>query len=165
MTFNPQTNLIYIPASIINSRFGPTFSRPVGQPRSGTLTAIDPTTNKIAWQKRTKFPLGTGSGLLSTASGLIFHGESDGNIVAYDIKNGDVLWSFQTGAGADAPVATYEVNGEQYVAILAGGNSFQLSKRGDNLWAFKLGGTVKPLPAPPEPPTMQPTGERRGGNR
>jgi PQQ-dependent dehydrogenase (methanol/ethanol family) len=163
MTFNHETNLIYIPASIINSRFGPSFSRPVGQPRSGTLTAMDPTTNKIVWQKRTKFPLGTGSGLLSTASGLIFHGESDGNIVAYDIRNGDVLWSFQTGAGADAPVATYEVNGEQYVAILAGGNSFQLSKRGDNLWAFKLGGAVKPLPAPPEPPTIQPTGERRGG--
>ena len=102
-------------------------SRPPGQPRSGILAAIDPTTNKIVWQKRTKFPLGTGSGLLSTASGLIFHGESDGHIVAYDISNGDVLWKFQTGAGADAPVATYEVGGEQYVAILAGGNPFQLS--------------------------------------
>jgi alcohol dehydrogenase (cytochrome c) len=93
---------------------------------------------------------------------LLFHGESDGNVVAYDIRNGDVLWSFQTGAGADAPVATYEVNGEQYVAILAGGNSFQLSQRGDNLWAFKIGGTVAPLTAPPEPPTTQPAGGRRG---
>ncbi len=162
MTFNPQTNLIYIPASIINSRFGPGFSRPPGQPRSGTLTAMNPAANEIVWQKRTKFPLGTGSGLLSTASGLIFHGDSDGNIVAFDVKKGDVLWSFQTGAGADAPVETYEVNGEQYVAILAGGNTFQLSQRGDNLWAFKLGGTVKPLPAPPEPPTTQPGDTRRG---
>jgi alcohol dehydrogenase (cytochrome c) len=103
--------------------------------------------------------------LLSTASGLIFHGESDGNVVAYDIRNGNVLWQFQTGAGADAPVATYEVGGEQYVAILAGGNTFQLSARGDNLWAFKLGGTVPALPAPPEPPTTQPGAGRRGGNR
>jgi len=162
MTFSPLTNLIYVPASIINSQFGPSFSRPAGQPRAGTLTAVNPATNRIVWQKRTKFPLGTGSGLLSTASGLLFHGESDGNVVAYDIRNGDVLWSFQTGAGADAPVATYEVNGEQYVAILAGGNSFQLSQRGDNLWAFKIGGTVAPLPAPPEPPTSQPAGGRRG---
>jgi quinohemoprotein ethanol dehydrogenase len=55
--------------------------------------------------------MGVGSWLLSTASGLIFHSESDGRIVAYDIKNGSELWSFQTGAGADAPVITYETGG------------------------------------------------------
>ena len=98
---------------------------------------MDPTTNRIVWQVRTKYPLGTGSGLLSTASGLLIGGQSDGNLTIYDIRNGDVLWQFQTGAGADAPVATYEVNGEQYIAILASGNSFQLSAQGDNLWAFK----------------------------
>jgi glucose dehydrogenase len=184
MAYSPQTNLIYVGGTIINSAFslrrqvwddatgrlknldtGRGFFRPTGTPRSGTITAMNPTTNKIVWQKRTKFPQGTGSGFLSTASGLLFHGESDGNLVAYDIRNGNALWSFQTGAGADAPVATYEVNGEQYVAILAGGNSFLLSQRGDNLWAFKLGGTLPPAPAPPEPPTTQPgpPGRRGGG--
>ena len=48
-----------------------------------------------------------------------------------------MLWRFQTGAGADAPVATYEVNGEQYIAVLAGGNSSQLSARGDSLWGVQ----------------------------
>ena len=184
MTFSPKTGLIYVPGSIINSAYGLRrqewddeakrlqstgggvgFMRPPDEPRVGTLTAMDPTTDKIVWQKRTRFPLGTGSGLLSTASGLMFHGESDGRIVAYDIKNGEELWSFQTGAGADAPVTTYEVNGEQYVAILCGGNSFQLSAYGDNLWAFKLGGTLPPAPAPPAPPTRQPAGGRRGPGR
>jgi len=183
MSFSPQTNLVYVGGTIINSAFGlrrqawdettgrlknldsgTGFFRPPGTPRSGTITAMNPTTNKIVWQKRMKFPQGTGSGFLSTASGLLFHGESDGNLVAYDIRNGNSLWSFQTGAGADAPVATYEVNGEQYVAILAGGNTFLLSQRGDNLWAFKLGGTLRPAPAPPEPPTVQPGSPgRRGG--
>jgi PQQ-dependent dehydrogenase (methanol/ethanol family) len=182
MTFSPQTNLVYVPGTIINSAFnlrrqgwddkearlksldtGPGFVRPPGTPRAGTLTAMNPTTNRIVWQKRTTYPLGTGSGLLSTASGLLFHGESDGNIVAYDIRNGTRLWAFQTGAGADAPVATYEVNGEQYVAILAGGNTFQLSQRGDNLWAFKLGGTVPEAAAPPPPPTTQPGPAGRRG--
>jgi outer membrane protein assembly factor BamB len=163
VTFSPQTNLFYVPASLINSQFASGFSRPGGQPRAGTLSAMDPTTNRIVWQVRTKYPLGTGSGLLSTASGLLIGGQSDGDLVIYDIRNGNELWRFQTGAGADAPVATYEVNGEQYIAILSSGNSFQLSAQGDNLWAFKLGGTVKPLPAPEPPPTLQPTGGRRGG--
>jgi alcohol dehydrogenase (cytochrome c) len=178
MTYSPLTHLLYIPGSIINSGLGLRreawdekghrlppppgggrgigYFRPGGEPRAGTLTAIDPTTNKIVWQKRNKYPMGVGSGLLSTASGLIFHGESDGRIVAYDIGNGNELWSFQTGAGADAPVITYAVGGQQYIAILSGGNSFQLSQRGDNLWAFKLGGTVPPAPAPAAPPTTQP---------
>jgi glucose dehydrogenase len=183
IAFSSDTRLVYVPGSIINSAYGlrrqewdeqtqrlrtiedgTGFFRPAGEPRAGTLTAIDPTTNRIVWQKRTKFPMGTGSGLLSTAGGLLLHGESDGNLVAYDIRNGDVLWTFQTGAGADAPVATYEVNGEQYVAVLSGGNSFQLSGRGDSVWAFKLEGALPPATAPPEPPLTQPgDGGRRAG--
>lgn len=185
MTFDPRTGFIYVPGSIINSSFdvhrqdwdsqanrlqnvpptGQGFARPAGEPRAGTLTAMDPATNKIVWQKRMKFPIGTGSGLLSTASGLIFHGESDGRLVAYDVKNGNELWSFQTGAGADAPAITYAVSGQQYVAILAGGNNFQLSGRGDNLWAFKLDGSVPPAAAPPEPPLTQPAAPQFGRGR
>jgi glucose dehydrogenase len=100
--------------------------------------------------------MGGGSGLLSTAGGLLFHGESDGNLVAYDIRNGEELWKFQTGAGSNAPVSTYLVNGEQYIAVLSGGNALYMSQRGDFLWAFKLGGKVPPAAAPREPPLIQP---------
>jgi alcohol dehydrogenase (cytochrome c) len=93
---------------------------------------------------------------------LLFNGQSDGNLVAFDIANGNELWRFQTGAGADAPAITYEVGGEQYVAIVSTGNSFQLSPRGDSVWAFKLGGTLGPDPTPEPPPTIQPGGGRRG---
>lgn len=186
IAFDPKTGFVYVGGCVINSSFtlrreewdaqanrfqsvgqgrGLGFARPAGEPRSGTLTAMDPTTNKIVWQKRTTYPIGTGSGLLTTASGLIFHGESDGRLVAYNVKNGKELWSFQTGAGADAPVITYEVNGQQYVAILAGGNNFQLSGRGDNLWAFKLGGTIPPAAAPPAPPLTQPAATQLGRGR
>ena len=161
VTFSPRTGFFYVPGSLINSQFDRGFGRPAGQPRAGTLTAMDPATNRVVWQIRTKYPLASGSGLLSTAAGLLFNGQSDGNLVAYDITNGNELWRFQTGAGADAPVATYEVNGEQYVAVLSAGNSFNISANGDHLWAFKLGGTVKPVAAPEAPPTIQPGG--RGG--
>lgn len=173
-TFSPETNLVYVPGSDISTVYefrrqvwneerqrwdtlngeGSGRSRPAGIRRSGTLTAMDPTTNKIVWQKKT-YPMGGGNGLLSTAGGLLFHGEFDGNIVARDIKNGDVLWKFQTGAGANAPPVMYEVDGEPYVAILAGGNSrvgAGFGEFGDSLWAFKLGGTLPPAPAPPSPP-------------
>jgi PQQ-dependent dehydrogenase (methanol/ethanol family) len=167
MTYSPETRLVYVPGSIILSAFLQKggFSRPPTAPRAGTLTAMDPTTNKIVWQKRVKYPIGGGSGLLSTASGLLFHGESDGRVLAWDMKDGNELWSFQTGAGANAPVVTYEVNGEQYVAILSGGvRGYQMSEPGDSLWAFKLGGTIPQAAAPPEPPTTEPMrGAGRGG--
>jgi hypothetical protein len=93
--------------------------------------------------------------VLSTAAGLLFQGQGDGLLVARDAMTGEVLWQFQTGAGADAPVSTYEVDGEQYIAILAGGNQFLGTQFGDNLWAFKIGGKVPPAPAP-RPPGPQP---------
>ena len=161
--FDPQKNLFYVPGSMINSRFDRGFGRPPGQPRAGTLSAMDPSTNKIVWQVRTHFPEATGSGLLATGSGLLFNGQSDGNLVAYDADNGEVLWKFQTGAGADAPVSTFEVNGEQYVAILSSGNGFQASAPGDNLWAFKIGGKVPPAQAPVAPSAFQGTGRGPGG--
>jgi PQQ-dependent dehydrogenase (methanol/ethanol family) len=167
MSFSPKTQLAYVPGTIFDSLFklgadGPgrsmqsTTYHPPGVRRAGTMTAMDPKTNRIVWQKQMKSPMGGGSGLLSTAGGLLFSGQSDGSLVAYDIKNGDELWKFQTGAGADAPASTFEVSGEQYVAIMAGGNSVLRSQRGDFLWAFKLGGTVPPQPAPREPPTVEP---------
>ena len=125
------------------------------------MTAMDPATNKVVWQKQTKYPMGTGSGLLSTAGGLIFHGESDGNLVAYDIRNGEELWKFQTGAGANGPVSTFEADGEQYVAVLAGGNNILLSPRGDFLWTFKLGGTLPEAPPGRQPPLIHPAPPQR----
>jgi PQQ-dependent dehydrogenase (methanol/ethanol family) len=170
--FSPKTNLVYVPGTVVDSIFqlgapGPgreiqsTSIHPPGSRRSGTLTAMDPTTNRIVWQKKTKYPMGGGSGVLATAGGLLFHGDPDGNLIAYDIKNGEELWKFQTGAGADAPTSTFQVNGEQYLAIMAGGNSVLRSQRGDYLWAFKLGGRVPPPPAPREPPTIEPDAPRR----
>ena len=83
--------------------------------------------------------LGT-SGPLTTSGGLMFRGSGDGNVQAYDAQSGERLWQFQTGVrGARGPAATYEVNGEQYVALAMG----------PELWAFKLGGTVPEEAAPP----------------
>ena len=69
--------------------------------QSGNVTAVDYNTGKIKWQVKTPQPMI--GGILSTAGGVVFTGEGNGWFRAYDAKNGKVLWSFQAGAGVNAP--------------------------------------------------------------
>ena len=98
-------------------------------------------------------------GLLATGGGLVFQGNSGSEFAAYNSATGDRLWRFAAQTSVVAPPITYTVNGEQYVAVLAGwGGAFALSADGaliDNmhpvrnisrLLVFKLGGTAA-LPA------------------
>ena len=128
----------------------------IGAKYGGTLTALNSRTNKIVWQKKVPYSIGQGSGALSTASDLVFHGEPDGNFQAYDAKTGEPLWQWQTGAGADAPAITYEIDGTQYVAIASGGVSIQTtSSNSDMIWVFSLKGSpgdrLRPFEAPTPP--------------
>jgi quinohemoprotein ethanol dehydrogenase len=120
----------------------------IGASISNTVTAMDSRTNKIVWQKRT--PGANNYGAFTTASGLMFTGQVDGNMTAYDVKTGDQLWKFQVGWGVSAPPMTYEVDGVQYVAVAAGGNRGGLTTLdGDAVWAFSLGGTLDQVASPP----------------
>jgi alcohol dehydrogenase (cytochrome c) len=162
MSYSPKTGYFYVtaadrPASRIAPGSGKILPPALGAKYSGTLTAVDSRTNRIVWQKKTPYSIGQGSGALTTASGLLFHGEPDGNFQAYDAKTGELLWQWQTGAGADAPAITYEVDGEQYVAIAVGGLSTQTaSANGDMIWVFSLKGNprhrIAQFAAPNPPP-------------
>ncbi len=128
-------------------RLGSIWARYPGGKYEGSLTAMDPRTNKIAWQIKT--PNMCLGGSLATAGGLVFLGDGDGTLSAYSTIDGQRRWSFQTGAGVNAPPVTYAVNGKQYVAVASGG-SWQLNfPRGDTLWVFSLDGTLDE--APPQP--------------
>jgi plastocyanin len=61
-------------------------------------------------------------------------------------KSGEVLWKFQTGFAADAPPSVYEVDGQEYIVIVTGGNSIQGSATGDGLWVFGMNGNMAPQP-------------------
>ena len=102
----------------------------------GNVTAVDYNTGKIRWQVKTQQPMIGGS--LATAGGLLFTGEGNGMFKAYDSQTGSLLWSFQAGAGVNAPPSSYTVDGKQYVVVAAGGNTQLDYKRGNNIIAFTL---------------------------
>jgi quinohemoprotein ethanol dehydrogenase len=119
----------------------------------GELIAWDPVARKKRWS--VMFPHMTTSGVLATDGGLVFH-SGLGRLVAYDAANGRPLWSYDTGARAIAPAATYAVGGEQYLALMVGAGGAGASdqpRRPGRLLVFKLGGTVTPPPlaTPVEP--------------
>jgi len=147
MSYSPQTGYFYAQGmaslGLRRRSADPYYFGGSGRaPSAGSLGvfgAIDSRTNKIAWKKEVSAAVLGRSGSLTTGGGLMFHGARDGNFQAFDAKTGDLLWEFQTGyGGGGGPPATYEIDGEQYVAIATG----------PTIWAFELGGTLQPLPAP-----------------
>jgi PQQ-dependent dehydrogenase (methanol/ethanol family) len=102
----------------------------------GNVNAIDLRTGKIAWTVKTDLPMMGGA--TATAGGLVFTGEGNGWFKAYDAKTGAVLWKFYCGAGVNAAPAVFEVDGEEFVAVAAGGN-FQISyPLGNAVFVFGL---------------------------
>ena len=88
-------------------------------PPSGTFSAVDTSTGKIAWQYKSRRPMYGGA--LATASGLVFAGDMDGDFIAFDSKSGKEMWRYPLGAGVCTPPITYRIKGVQYVAVGAGG--------------------------------------------
>ena len=113
---------------------------------SGTFTAIDALSGRQVWQKT--FPEACYSGTSTTKGNLVFLGRTNGELEAYDARNGQRLWNFQTGAGANNTASFFEHKGKEYVVFLAQGNSLVASPHGDELWLFGLDGTIGPAEAP-----------------
>lgn len=118
----------------------------------GRLVAWDPIKQQEAWRIEHSGPWN--GGLLSTAGGLVFQGTADGQFIAANDENGDILWRFATQTGVVAAPVSYQVDDEQYVSVNVGwGGAFALVfgeyVQNDSLpnvsriLTFKLGGTAK----------------------
>ena len=85
----------------------------------GALRAIDPRTGEVAWEFR--YPSPTFAGVMSTASGLVFAGDHEGNFIAFDGRSGENLWHYSTGSRIWGPGAvTFTLEGRQIVLIPSG---------------------------------------------
>jgi PQQ-dependent dehydrogenase (methanol/ethanol family) len=133
--FSPITGLFYLMAeescSIYSksadwwvrgqSFYGGATRRSPGDVSAKFLRALDVQTGKIVWE----IPgLGGGilaSGLMSTAGGLIFYGDSPGGaFVAADARTGKLLWHFNTGQSWKGGPMTYTIAGTQHIGVAAG---------------------------------------------
>jgi alcohol dehydrogenase (cytochrome c) len=85
----------------------------------GVLRAIDPTTVIRKWEF--KYPTPTMAGVMSTASGVVFAGDNEGNFMAFDAATGKNLWTYPTGSPIwGAAAMTYMLGGRQHVIIGSG---------------------------------------------
>ena len=167
-SYSHSTNLVYFPygTNPVAHYNGAAANglRAIGQYQTGGILAYDASTGEVAWRNHLGTDMSHGQGPLTTASDVLFVGQIDGRLLAMDARDGDVLWDFQTGSGiASAPI-TYEIDGEQYVAVLAAGSTNPYGgsvTRGDSLWAFKLGGTYATASGSQEGPDTAPLTIRR----
>jgi alcohol dehydrogenase (cytochrome c)/quinohemoprotein ethanol dehydrogenase len=184
MSYSPKTGLVYIPANQAAQPYNAAAkgwkpsevgfqlgleSSVVAMPAdmkaraaayagtTGSLVAFDPVAGKARWT--VEHPGPSNGGTLATAGNLVFQGTAGGEFRAYAADSGKQLWKFATQTGVIAAPMTYSVNGQQYVAIMAGwGGVYDLAPPGflarksgsvrniSRLLVFKIGGKAA-LPA------------------
>ena len=135
--FDPQTGLLYVttrdqcdtfstapqPYEAGHAYYGSAyFPSDEAEPYRGFLKALDPATGEVKWKFEHTSP--TWSGVLSTAGGLVFTGDAEGNFIALNAATGKTLWHFQMGGAVYAGPMSFALDGRQYVAIAAGSSLF-----------------------------------------
>jgi alcohol dehydrogenase (cytochrome c) len=137
-SYNPDTGLFYVVTleqcdiythsakePVPNSGFRGTGGEQIpAEPGAFFLRALEPATGDLVWEYPMPGPAQMWAGTVSTAGGLIFSGDDDGNLVAFDAKTGKDLWHFSMGETLYASPMTYEVAGKQYVAIATASDIF-----------------------------------------
>ncbi|HMA12808.1 MAG TPA: PQQ-dependent dehydrogenase, methanol/ethanol family, partial [Steroidobacteraceae bacterium] len=176
MAFSRRTGLLYTPMVETSQGFAPdpNYRPREGAPNAGTgrapanvyegvhadvprtsrafLIAWDPVATREVWRSDLRGTVA--SGVLATAGGLVFQGAQRGEFSAYRDSDGTRLWSTDPQTGVVAAPVSYLVDGEQYVAVLAGyGTRDYYAGNNSRLLVYKLDGKAKlPPPAPPPPP-------------
>ncbi len=136
-TYDPQTKLFYVtareqcdifatapqPYEAGHAYYGSAyFPNDETQPFWGALRALDPATGKLKWEWKHASP--AWAGVLSTAGGLVFTGDAEGNFIVLEAASGKVLWHFQCGASVFSSPMSFAIEGKQYVAVAAGSALF-----------------------------------------
>ncbi|MBU3021385.1 PQQ-dependent methanol/ethanol family dehydrogenase [Aestuariibacter sp. A3R04] len=163
MAYSQDTGLFYVPSNewemdIWNeptaykkgaAYLGAGFTiKSVNEDFIGVLKAINPRTGETVWRYNNFSPLW--GGVLTTGGGLVWTGNPEGYLMAFDDKTGEMVYKFQTGSGIVGSPVTWEMDGEQYISVLSGWGGAvplwggEVAKRvkhfnqGGTVWTFKL---------------------------
>jgi alcohol dehydrogenase (cytochrome c) len=132
-SFSPQTGLVYVPVTQWCHLFGPKgyklLSSGVGLTGAehpdaaksgmmGRLQALDVRGRKLGWRQDQPAPISTS--VLATAGGVLFAGDLDPSLKAFDDRDGKLLWRSALDDYPSSSVITYAVAGRQYVAVVMG---------------------------------------------
>ena len=131
-SFNPDLGILFVTAREVCATFVPqepeiipgrtSFGGVVWIDRDqgyGALRAIDVRTGERQWEFR--YPSATMAGVMTTASGLVFAGDHEGNFMAFEASTGRNLWHYQTGSRIwGAAAMTHVLDGRQHVLIPSG---------------------------------------------
>src|SRR6185295_15993970 len=120
--------------------------------KMGRLQAFDPSGKKLSWKVDLEAPLPTSA--LATAGGVVFAGDLDPSLKAFDDRDGKLLWNAPLGNYPSSSVITYTVAGKQYVAVVVGMNNNHIGDMSRRYQAFRK--TIgKPIEAPKGAPAIQ----------
>jgi alcohol dehydrogenase (cytochrome c) len=139
--YSPDTKLMYMPLQNVCMTSTSIASKPSldelyairnkdqlapGETNVGTIEAINVETGRTAWKHEQRAGQ---TSLMTTASGLLFGGDTAGRFRAYDAETGEVLWEVNLGSHVTGYPATFTANGKQYVAVSTGAtpNTFGLA--------------------------------------
>ncbi len=131
-SFNPETGWFYFPVReqcdvyfaeppvfvLGKAYWGSMFRGQTEEKEWGLLKALDPLTGETKWDFR--YYRAPWAGTLATSGGLIFSGDEDGYLMAFDAKTGRNLWKINTGNRLVTAPITYMVDGRQYVTMPSG---------------------------------------------
>ncbi|MHB9879275.1 PQQ-dependent dehydrogenase, methanol/ethanol family [Pacificimonas sp. ICDLI1SI03] len=189
MAYSPQTGLAYFPVTEMYMAYSvnPDFEQTPGQMsqlgisttgydltrkaaaefaakyNKTWLTAWDPVAQKESW--RVPYPVRGSGGILATAGNLVFQGTVGGTFAAYRADDGQKVWEMPVQQVPIAAPISYEIDGEQYIAVNAGWGGglahstsakslgFPLSES-PRLLVFKLGGTAELPPVADDGPGL-----------
>jgi len=137
-SFSPETGLFYVPTleqcdiytgsakdpEPMKGFAGTGGERIPAEPGKFFLRALDPQTGERRWEYPMTGPRTMWAGTVSTAGGVLFFGDDDGQLVALDAQTGKHLWHYYMGQMITASPITFSLDGKQYVSIAAGSDVF-----------------------------------------
>jgi len=159
LAFDPEAGDVYVSGVnlcqilTVNSKhygekdFGGDRTTPSNEKPSGTFTAVNVTTGKIAWAHNMSTPMIGGA--TATSGNIVFTGDQHGTLYAFEAKTGKQLWTGNLGLAFGSAPVIYTIAGKEYILAAVGGSALTASQNlgpiGARLVALTLGGS--PLPS------------------